>query len=207
MSCLLKPYAVPGEDDDVNENLTDARRRSRSKPFDPAWLRADFTRLIDSLSLSPSEEHFLQSRWLEYLIWMESAAQRTRIRYYTLRCIIAVGAVIVPALVSLNVVGAAKTAILWVTFAVSLVVGISAALDGFFHLGDRWRHYRARVEELKAEGWDYFQLAGQYADAHDHREAFPAFETNVQRLLAQEVKEFIAEIASTAEGGQTQKPD
>lgn len=168
------------------------------------WLRGDFTRLIDSLSLSPSEEHFLRSRWLEYLIWMESAAQRTRSRYYTLRSIIAVGAVIVPALVSLNVVGAAKTAILWVTFAVSLVVGISAALDGFFHLGERWRHYRARVEALKAEGWDYFELAGQYADAHDHHEAFPAFETNVQALLAQEVKEFIADIARAPESGQTQ---
>jgi hypothetical protein len=206
VSSLLKTYAVTVEDDAVNRNRTDARRRTRAKPFDPVWLRADFTRLIDSLSLSPSEEHFLRSRWLEYLIWMESAAQRTRFRYYTLRCIIAVGAVIVPALVSLNVVGAAKAAILWVTFAVSLVAGISTALDGFFHLGDRWRHYRVRVEELKAEGWDYFELAGQYADAHDHNEAFPAFEANVQGLLAQEVKEFIAEIARAPESDQTQKP-
>jgi hypothetical protein len=193
-------------DDAVNEDQTDARRGERAKPFDPVWLRRDFTRLIDSLSLSSSEKDFLRLRWLEYVIWMESAAQRTRFRYYALRCIIAVGAVIVPALVSLNVIGSAKTAILWVTFAVSLVVGISAALDGFFHLGDRWRHYRARVEELKAEGWDYFQLAGQYADAHDHHQAFSAFESNVQALLAQEVKEFIADIARAPGGGETQKP-
>ena len=48
-----------------------------------------------------------------------------------------------PALVSLNVIGSAKTAILWVTFAISLVVGLSAALGGFVRLGERWRHYRS----------------------------------------------------------------
>lgn len=118
--------------------------------------------------------------------------------------VIALGAVIVPALVSLNVIGAARTAILWVTFAVSLVVGMSAALEGFFRLGERWRHYRRRVEELKTEGWDYYELAGGYKGEADHRAAFPAFAAKVQMILAQEVEEFIAEIARAPEGGQTQ---
>jgi Protein of unknown function (DUF4231) len=182
------------------------KRRHGVKPFDSDWLREDLASIIDSLSLSEPEKHFLRSRWLESLLWMEGAAQRTRRRYYVLRSIIAVGAVIVPALVSLNVIGAAKAAILWVTFAVSLVVGLSAALEGFFRLGERWRHYRQRVEELKAEGWDYYQLAGRYQDETDHHKAFPAFAGNVQKILAQEVEEFIAEIARAPEGGQTQTP-
>jgi hypothetical protein len=180
------------------------KRRHGARPFDPEWLRDDLASIIDSLSLSEPEKHFLRSRWLEPLLWMEDAAQRTRRRYYALRSIIAVGAVLVPALVSLNVIGAAKTAILWVTFAVSLVVGLSAALEGFFRLGERWRHYRQRVEELKAEGWVYYQLAGGYKDAADHHAGFPAFAANVQRILAQEVEEFIAEIARPPERGQTQ---
>jgi len=187
------------------ENQMGVNPRHGARPFDPTWLREDLASIIDSLSLSEPEKHFLRSRWLEPLLWMEHAAQRTRMRYYGLRSIIAVGAVIVPALVSLNVIGAAKSAILWVTFAVSLVVGLSAALEGFFRPGERWRHYRQRVEELKAEGWDYYELAGGYKDAKDHHAAFPAFAANVQRMLAQEVEEFIAEIAKAPEGAQTQR--
>jgi Protein of unknown function (DUF4231) len=183
----------------MRSRRTGVKRRHGAKPFDPEWLRADFNSIIDSLSLSEAEKHFLRSRWLEYLLWMEAAAQRTRARYYAVRGVIAAGAVIVPALVSLNVVGAAETAILWVTFGVSLVAGLAAALEGFFRLGERWRHYRQRVEELKAEGWDYYQLAGPYKDLDDHRVAFSTFEQNVQRILAREVGEFIAEIARPPE--------
>lgn len=180
------------------------KRRPGARPFDPVWLREDLEKIIDALKVAEREKHFLRSRWLESLLWMESAAQRTRTRYYALRSVIAVGAVVVPALVSLNVIGAAKTAILWVTFAVSLVVGLSAALEGFFRLGERWRHYRRRAEQLKAEGWDFYELAGAYKDAADHSAAFPAFAVKVQLILAQEVEEFIAEIARAPEGGQTQ---
>ena len=179
------------------------RRRDAVKPFDEAWLRQDLARVVDSLTLSEPEKHFLRSRWHETILWMEGAAQRTRRRYYALRSVIAVGAVIVPALVSLNVIGSAKEAILWVTFAISLVVGISAALDGFLRLGERWRHYRLRVEQLKAEGWDFYELAGRYRKAKDHHEAFPTFAANVQRVLAQEVEEYIAEIAKAPEGDKT----
>jgi hypothetical protein len=188
--------------DVMEKSQTGEKGRPGAKPFDPAWLQKDFASIIDGLSLSEPERHFLRSRWLGYVLWMEDAAQRTRRRYYALRVIIAVGAVIVPALVSLNVIGSAKTAILWITFAVSLVVGVSAALEGFFRLGERWRHYRQRVEQLKAEGWDYYQLTGAYTGMTDHHEAFPAFVANVQSVLAQEVDEFIADIAK-APGGQT----
>jgi hypothetical protein len=45
-----------------------------------------------------------------------------------------VGAVIVPALVTIKTIGRAEIAITWLTFAVSLVVAVSAAVEG---LADR----------------------------------------------------------------------
>ena len=93
---------------------------------------------------------------------MEAAAQRTRTRYYGLRLITIAGAVIVPALVSINAVGGTREAITWITFAVSLVVALSAAVEGFVRFGDRWRHYRGLVEELKLEGWAFHELSGPY---------------------------------------------
>ena len=138
-------------------------------PFDQAWLRADLDTLVDSFHLGPEQDHFLRSRWLESVLWMEAAAQRTRTRYYALRLTTVVGAVIVPALVSINAVGGTESAITWLTFAVSLVVAVSAAVEGFFRFGERWRHYRSLVEELKSEGWNFYELSGPYrADGATH---------------------------------------
>jgi hypothetical protein len=131
-------------------------------PFTQVWLRTDLDALVQSLRLDPGQDHFLRSRWLENVLWMEDAAQRTRTRYYALRLTTVVGAVIVPALVSINAVGGAETAITWLTFAVSLVVAVSAAVEGFFRFGERWRHYRSLVEELKSEGWNFYELSGPY---------------------------------------------
>jgi hypothetical protein len=176
------------------------KRRRAKKPFDQAWLRDDLASIVNKVELSDEEKHFLSSRWLESIVWMEGAAQRSQRLYYVLRSTTAVGAVVVPALVSLNVIGSAKAAVLWVTFGISLVAGICAALEGFFRLGDRWRHYRLRVEELKTAGWDFYELAGAYANAKDHHEAFHTFAANVQTILAQEVAQYIAEIAKAPAG-------
>jgi hypothetical protein len=165
-------------------------------PFDRAWLREDLGALVASLHLRDEQRHFVSSRWLENVLWMEGAAQRTRRRYYALRLITVVGAVIVPALVSINALGDTETAITWLTFAVSLVVAVCAAIDGFVRFGDRWRHYRSLVEELKAEGWDLHELSGAYrADGATHASAFPAFVQRVNELLRRETQTYITEIA------------
>jgi hypothetical protein len=166
-------------------------------PFNQAWLRTDLEALVNSLQLAPEQDHFLRSRWLENVLWMEAAAQRTRTRYYALRLITVIGAVIVPALVSINAIGGAQTAVTWLTFAVSLVVAVSAAVEGFLRFGERWRHYRSLVEELKSEGWDYYELSGAYtAQDASHAGAFPAFVARVNDLLRQETQTYIEDIAS-----------
>jgi len=178
----------------VNETTAE---KTKPAPFDQVWLRNDLTALIDSLSIAEKRKHFLRSRWLESLLWMESAAQRTRRRYYALRLVTVVGAVIVPALVSINAVGKTNSVVTWVTFAISLVVGVSAAVDGLSHFGDRWRHYRRIVEEMKMEGWDLHELSGAYAaDGATQETAFPVFVKRVDDLLTRETQSYIAEIAT-----------
>jgi hypothetical protein len=57
-----------------------------------------------------------------------------------------------------------------------LLVATSAAIEEFFHFGERWRHYRRSVELLKAEGWKFFELAGVYGvEGKGHAAACPAF--------------------------------
>jgi hypothetical protein len=137
---------------------------------------------------------------------MEQAAARARGRYYVLRMVTVVGAVILPALVSLNLEGSAETSLDWVAFGISLLVAASAAVEGFFHFGTHWRHYRETVERLKSEGWSYSQLAGPYhRGGSTHASAFPAFAANVERILGQEVETYVTRIARERDEGKQQE--
>jgi len=165
--------------------------------FNLNWLRKDLGKLIDSLELGEEAKHFCRSRWLESVLWMESTAQWTRTVYYVLRMITVVGAVVVTALVSLNAVGKTATVVTWLTFSFSLLVAVSAATEGFFQFGPRWRHYRGLVEELKGQGWAFSELSTPYgAPGATHASAFPTFVARVQNLLRQETRTYIAEIAT-----------
>jgi hypothetical protein len=108
----------------------------------PAELRATFERLIDAVGLDERQQDFFKSRWLDQVVWMEGKAAKAQRWYYRLRLITVVGAVTVPALVSLSALGgrpgdAASVA----TWIVSLIVAVSAAIEG---LPSRSRSNRRR---------------------------------------------------------------
>jgi hypothetical protein len=172
-----------------------ARRGSET-----ARLQRDLGKLVDSIDLADHQEQFLRSRWLDQVLWMERAAGSARRRYYALRLFTVLGAVVIPALLSLNLTGNADTAVDWATFAISLLVAASAAIDGFFHFGARWRHYRATVERLKSEGWSFAELSGHYNRPNAaHLEVFPDFVSRVEQTLGQEVEDYVEGVAGEAE--------
>ncbi len=70
----------------------------------------------------------------------------------------------------------------------------STAFEGFFHYGDRWEHYRRTAEQLKSEGWQFFQLIGEYREYKTHREAYLVFATRVEDLIQQDVEVFMTNV-------------
>jgi hypothetical protein len=169
------------------------------KTSDRVRLQQDLVSLVETLDLSELQKQFLRSRWLDQVLWMESAADRSRVAYTSLRLTTIIGGVIVPALVSLNVGGEAAPVVRWLTFALSLLVAISAAVEEFCHFGERWRHYRRAVERLKLEGWQFLQLSGQYRDHKDHAEAYRTFAGLADSLIQQEVEVYITEVVRERE--------
>lgn len=158
-------------------------------------LKAQLEPVIDGVSLDDLQKRFLRDRWLDQLLWFESKAAANQRRYYALRLVMIVGGVTVPALVSLNVrENHVADALAWITFSVSLVVAITAAVDGLFGFGERYRSFRRTAELLKADGWQFFELAGAYAAA-DHAAAFPRFTAHTETLIQQDLKAFIAQAA------------
>jgi len=82
----------------------------------------------------------------------------------------------------------------WTTFGLSLVVALTAAVEEFFHYGERWRHYRRTVEWLKSEGWEYFQLGGPYRRYKTHAEAYPAFAGRVEEIIQRDIDQYVTKV-------------
>jgi hypothetical protein len=159
------------------------------------WLRQELGALVDELELDERQKRFMRSRWLDQIVWLEGKAKRSQRYYYALRLVAIVGGLVVPALVSLNVRGSnVASAIAWTTFAVSLLVAAAVAVEGFFHHGERWRHYRRTSELLKSQGWQFFELTGAYGSHRSHRTAFRAFAAAVEGLIAEDVDVYVSQV-------------
>lgn len=158
-------------------------------------IKQDIGSIINALDLSDLHKHFLRSRWLDMLLWMDGKATRARTWHYVMRLAAIIGGVIVPALVSVNMSSAAASELIgWLTFALSLLVALSVAVEGFFHFGERWRHYRRMSELLKAEGWQFLQLSGPYRTSGSHAAAFPLFAERVEACARTELEEYMTSV-------------
>jgi hypothetical protein len=155
-----------------------------------AGLKQDLGALIDAVEVPELAKRFLRLRWLDQMTWAERRATQARNQHYTLRLMAIIGGVVVPALVSLNLQGGLVG---WVTFAVSLAVAISLAVDSFFRWGERWLHYRRMAELLKSEGWLFFQLAGPYEGSH--AAAYAEFAKRVEAIIAADIDAFVAQMS------------
>ncbi|MEH2251550.1 DUF4231 domain-containing protein [Nostoc sp.] len=164
------------------------------------FLKEDFNKLFEGMNLGDVQRHFLRSRWLDQVLWMEGKANFSRDRHYLLRITTIVGGVILPALVSLNISTTqqvndkVKNVIIWSTFGLSQIVAISAAIEEFFHYGERWRHYRRTVESLKSQGWQFSQLTGPYRNYISHEQAFNLFAGQVEDIIQRDVEIYATQV-------------
>jgi hypothetical protein len=197
------PHALAGAVAGVLTTRPEVRPASRD--YQDA-LKADFSSLIGELQLPELRRRFLRSRWLDQLLWVEGRATRNRNRYYFWRLITILGGVTVPALVTANLAGSGRAPLYWVTFAVSLLVAVSAAVEGFFRYGERWRHYRRTAELLKTEGWQFFQLTGHYRRHTTTAGAYELFASRVEDILQQDIDAYITTVAAEPADKQPKTP-
>lgn len=164
------------------------------------FLKDDFRDLFGQLDLSDIQRKFLGSRWLDQVLWMEKKANHCRDNHYRLRLSAIILGVIVPILIGINVENESlRKTKEYVTIGLSAIVAISAAVEEFFHYGERWYHYRRTVESLKTYGWQFSQLSGPYAKYADHKEAFMAFANQVEEIIQRDVEIYVTQVAKTEE--------
>ena len=161
------------------------------------YLKQEMSELIEEIELPSLQKRFMKSRWLDQVLWLEGRATKSRTRHNTLRLITIIGGVLVPAVVSANSANASqqnlKHLLGWTAFGLSQAVAISAAVEEFFHYGENYRRYRNTAENMKIQGWQFFQLTGPYKDATNHSEAYPTFASNVENIIQQDVEGYISQ--------------
>lgn len=171
------------------------------------FLKEDFDSLFGQLELNDVQRKFLTSRWLDQVLWMEKKAATCRDRHYRLRLSAIILGVLVPILIGINVGDndRLRQAKEYVTIGLSAIVAVSAAVEEFFHYGERWYHYRRTVESLKTYGWQFSQLSGRYARFSSHSAAFIDFANQVEEVIQRDVEVYVTQVARSDDDNNNQQ--
>lgn len=160
------------------------------------FLKEDFGQIFKEMELRPRQEHFMRSRWLDQMLWLDKKATQCRDRYYQLRLTAIVLGVIVPVMVGIDVGGGVRERVKqYLTIGLSAIVAVSAAVEEFYHYGERWNHYRRTAESLKTQVWQYHSLTGPYKKFTNHQEAFRSFASQVEDVIQKDVEVYVTQLS------------
>lgn len=154
--------------------------------------------IIDTLDLNnETEKNILRSRFLAEVLSYERRRNDTKKYYDVFRFLVTTGSILLPAILSMGQMDPAKlpknfeNISYWASWTISLMV---TACNGFlqlFSLDKNYFEFAITTEQLKTEGWQFFQLSGKYDDYEDHKEAYKPFCKSIENIKRKQVeKEF-----------------
>jgi len=134
------------------------------------------TEALDTLKLTYSQKLSLKHRFLSLLQEYTYRSRRYSNAFHTLRIIISVGSLIVPALLSVQFTGGSSstgqdqtkqvttsTAVYWVVWVLSLCVTISNAVMTLMKIDKKYYTLHTTLHQIVSEGWLYIELSGKYS--------------------------------------------
>jgi len=154
--------------------------------------------IINTLTLnSETDRKILKSRFLAEVLKYEKRKEHTKKYYNVFRFIVTIGSILLPAILSLGQMDPAKLPAnfdqitYWSSWTISLMVTASNGFLQLFSLDKNYFEYSITTEQLKTEGWQFFELSGKYEDDKTHQEAYKVFCKSVENIKRKQVeKEF-----------------
>ena len=129
-----------------------------------------FNEAFSSLpNLTDSQKLTLKNRFLSLLEEYTHRAKKYSITFHTLRIIISVGSLIVPAILSVQIDTSSRsittysTNVYWVVWVLSLCVTISNAMMTLMKIDKKYYILHTTLHHLISEGWLYIELSGKYS--------------------------------------------
>ena len=152
-------------------------------------------KIIDTLELdSETDRGILKSRFLSEVVEYENRKLKTKKYYDIFRFIVTTGSILLPAILSLGQMDPAKLPknfdqiTYWASWTISLMVTASNGFLQLFSLDKNYFEYALTTEQLKTEGWQYFQLSGKYEDDESHKDAYKAFSKSIENIKRKQVE-------------------
>ena len=159
--------------------------------------------IINTLELeSETDKSILKSRFLGEVLNYENRRNYTKKYYNAFRFIVTTGSILLPAVLSMGQMDPAK-----------LPKNFDTISNGFlqlFSLDKNYFEFALTTEQLKTEGWQFFQLSGKYEDCEDHKEAYKPFSKSIENIKRKQVeKEFSGkgDVNKNKGGKEKKKPE
>lgn len=167
----------------------------------------DIDIILEILSLPDAKKALFHFRYINVLREYNGRALLYARAFHTLRVIVGVGSLFVPALLSIQQIStnSSKTAVdkqldlllYWCTWVLSLMVTMSNGMLTLFKVDKKYYFMHTLVEQMRSEGWQFLTLTGRYAlyrrvDASGnlcHDAAFGLFCHMVEKIKMHQVEE------------------
>jgi len=131
------------------------------------------TEALDTLELSTQKKLSIKHRFISLLEEYTSRSKRYSRAFHSLRIIISVGSLIVPALLSVQFTGGSSSSessssqvsasVYWVVWVLSLCVTISNALMTLMKIDKKYYTLHTTLHQIVSEGWLFIELSGKYS--------------------------------------------
>ena len=172
------------------------------KANDPKFERLGYKEqvldIINGLKLSSeTDKSILKSRFLYEVLNYDMRRNHTKKYYNGFRFIVTVGSILLPAILSIGQMDPAKLPknfdrfSYWSSWTISLTVTVCNGFLQLFSLDKNYFEYAITSEQLKTEGWQFFQLSGKYEEYESHADAYRPFCKSIENIKRKQVeKEF-----------------
>jgi hypothetical protein len=150
-----------------------------------------YLKLINELDISESKKILIRTSWLEYLRYLDRMAKRDSICFHFFQLLVIVLGILIPIIEESDIKDCIKISSFTLISVFGLTIAISAALNKHFKFEEKWKHYRKTAEIIRAEGENYFGLAGEYKDFANSSEAVKKFIEIITDIKRQENNTYI----------------
>jgi hypothetical protein len=177
---------------------------------------------FEEVQLESLQKRAITSRLQTLLEEYADRTGRYNCSFHSLRIIITVGSLIVPALLSVQYnVNAAETqideAVYWIVWLLSLFVTISNGIVTLFKVDKKYYVLNTTFQHILSEGWQYIELSGKYSGYKtpslipNHQNQYIVFATTLEKIRMRNIEDEYYKIteqhASTHTNAQPQQTD
>ena len=176
----------------------DPEDKALNPKFERLGYKEQVLDIINGLNLSSeTDKSILKSRFLYEVLNYDMRRNHTKKYYNGFRFIVTVGSILLPAILSIGQMDPAKLPknfdrfSYWSSWTISLTVTVCNGFLQLFSLDKNYFEYAITSEQLKTEGWQYFQLSGKYEEYESHKAAYRPFCKSIENIKRKQVeKEF-----------------